>query len=130
MPNQDQKNKNPHLHSLPQPNQPPKRPINLHARHLLLHPNPRPPRLRPHPRPPQENRLLLPGLPIASRSLPETQLDDDVLHDSVGVEQHVDEGGWEVEQAVFEGGEEGDFGLGCGGGLAGGGGHVGDSVCV
>lgn len=63
--------------------------------------------------------------------MPETQLDDDILYNGVGVQQHVDEGGWEVEKAVFEVGEEGDFGLGCGGGFAGGGGHfVGDSVCV
>lgn len=117
---QNQKQGNPHLHPLSQPQQPPKRPINLHTRHLLLPPWPGSPRLRPHPRPPQKHTLLLPRFPITPSSLPETQLNDNILHDGVGVQQHVDERRWEVEQAVFESGEEGDFGLGGGGWFAGG----------
>ena len=120
---QDRKITKSHLHPLPQPQQSPKRPIDLHTRHLLLLPRPRSTRLRTHARPPQKHRRLLPGLPIAAGRLPEAQLDDDILHDGVGVQQHVDEGCWEVEQAVFEAGEEGDFCLGGGGGFAVGGGH-------
>ena len=49
--------------------------------------------------------------------LPPAEFYDDVLREGVGVEEHGDEGCWEVEEAVFEGGEEDEFG--CGGGLRG-----------
>jgi len=86
-----------HLHPIPQSQKSSKSRVNFNTRHLLLLPRARPTRLGAHSSPSQEDRLLLPRLTIAPRSRLEAQLDHNVLHNGIGVQQHVDERGWEVE---------------------------------